>query len=104
MASAQAISGNESSKDLQAIVDSGDSFTVDARAVSRFITRYIADEIDAQELEKIGDTIEGAELIEFVGPGSDGIIATVLFEMSPPGKSGRITKEAAERWLMLLAS
>jgi DNA-binding MurR/RpiR family transcriptional regulator len=102
MANAQAISGSENSKDLQGKVDSGDTFTLDARALTQFVTRYLTDEIDAQELEKIGDMLEGAELIEFVGPGADGIIAQVLFEISPPGKTGAITKEAADRWLRLL--
>ena len=103
MTPAEAISGEESRNDLQAKIDSGDSYTADARAVSRFVSRYIADQLSAEELEQIGDLLEGAEFIEYVGPGSDGLIAQVVFEFSSPETKGPITKEAAERWLRLLA-
>jgi hypothetical protein len=46
--------------------------------------------------------LEGAEFFEYVGPGSDGIIAQVVFQISSPEANGPITKEAAERWLRLL--
>ena len=102
MTPAQAISGEESGKDLQAKIDSGDSYTLDARAVSRFVSRYLDDQLSAQELEQIGDMVEGAEFIEYVGPGADGLIAQVVFEFSSPETKGPITKEAAARWLRLL--
>ncbi len=102
MATAQPISGNEQSDDLLVKVDSGDSYTADAHAVSRFVARYLADELNAQDLEQIGDALEH-ESVEYVGPGSDGIIAQVVFEMSSPEIKGPITKEAAERWLGLLS-
>jgi len=102
MINAEAISGDESGKDLQAKIDSGDSYTVDARAVSRFVSRYIDDQLTEAELEEIGDLLEGALFIEYVGPGSDGLIAQVVFEFSTPEAKGPITKEAAERWLRLL--
>lgn len=97
------ISGSESDKELQAKIDSGDTYTADARAITRFVSRYMADELSAVELEQIGDLLEGAEFIEYVGPGSDGIIAQVVFQMSTPTPKVPITKEAAERWLGLLA-
>ena len=103
MAPAQAISGEESRTDLQAKIDSGDSYTANARAVSRFVSRYLEDQLSADELEQIGDLLEGAEFIEYVGPGSDGLIAQVVYEFSSPEAKGPITKEAAERWLRLLA-
>jgi len=103
MANDLAISGNESSKELKAKIDSGDTYTADARAITRFVSRYLEDKLTEQELEQIGDLLEGAEFIEYVGPGSDGIIATVVFQMSTPTAKGPITKEAAERWLGLLA-
>jgi len=103
MANDLAISGTESAKDLQAKIDSGDTYTADARAISRFVSRYMEDQLSEQELEQIGDLLEGAEFIEYVGPGSDGIIAQVVFQMSTPTVKGPITKEAAERWLGLLA-
>ena len=103
MPTQQAISGNESAKDLQKKIDSGDTFTVDACAVTRFLSRYLEDKLSAQQLEEIGDLLEGAEFFEYVGPGSDGLIAQVVFEFSTPEANGPITKEAAERWLGLLA-
>jgi hypothetical protein len=102
MTHAQAISGDESGTDLRAKIDSGDSYTVDARAMSRFVSRYLEDQLTAAELEEIGDLLEGAEFVEYVGPGSDGIIAQVVFQISTPKANGAITKEAAERWLRLL--
>ena len=102
MANALTISGNESSKELQAKIDSGDTFTVDARAVTRFVSRYLEEELNAEELEQIGNLLEGAEFFEYVGPGSDGIIAQVVFEMSS-SQDGPVTTDAAQRWLRLLA-
>jgi len=99
----RAISGNETGKELQAKVDSGDTYTADARAITRFVSRYLEDKLNIQELEQIGDLLEGAEFIEYVGPGSDGIIAQVVHEMSTPQVKRPITKEAAERWLGLLS-
>jgi DNA-binding MurR/RpiR family transcriptional regulator len=103
MANDFAISGNESGKELKAKIDSGDTYTADARAITRFVSRYITGELNEEELEQIGDLLEGAEFIEYVGPGSDGIIAQVVFHMSTPTAKGPISKEAAERWLGLLA-
>ena len=80
-------------------IDSGDTYTADARAITRFVSRYIEDQLNEEELEQIGDLLEGAEFIEYVGPGSDGIIAQVVFQMSTPTAKGPISKEAAERWL-----
>jgi hypothetical protein len=102
MTNALPVSGSETGAELQAKIDSGDSYTVDARAVSQFVSRYIADQMSAAELEQIGDLLEGAEFFEYVGPGSDGIIAQVVFQISSPEANGPITKEAAERWLRLL--
>src|SRR5688572_19238996 len=98
MANALAISGTESVKELQAKIDSGDSYTLDARAVAHFVTRYAEDQLSGADLEQIGDLIEGAEFVEYVGPGSDGIIAQVIFQMSTPPANGH-TKDNAERWL-----
>jgi hypothetical protein len=103
MANAIAISGNESAKELQKKIDSGDTYAVDARAVSRFVSRYLEDTLTAQQLEEIGDLLEGGEFLEYVGPGSDGVIAQVVYEFSTPSPNRPITKEAAERWLGLLA-
>ena len=103
MANDFTISGNETSKELKAKVDSGDTYTADARAITRFVSRYIQDQLNEEELEQIGDLLEGAEFIDDVGPGSDGIIAQVVFQMSTPTAKGPISKEAAERWLGLLA-
>ena len=102
MRSTQAISGNETSSELQAKIDSGDTFTVDARAVSRFVSRYLDGQLSTEQLEQIGDLLEGAEFFEYTGPGADGIIAQVVFEMSS-SHDGQVTKDAAERWLRLLA-
>lgn len=102
MANAIAILGTESEPELRAKIDSGDSYTLDARAVAHFVTRYAEDQLSAADLEHIGDLLEGGEFIEYVGPGSDGIIAQVIFAMSTPQTQGPITKEAAERWLRLL--
>jgi hypothetical protein len=96
-----AISGNESAKELHAKIDSGDSFTVDARAVMRFVSRFLENKLSAEELGQIGDLLESGEFFEYVGPGSDGIIAQVVFEISTPATHAP-TKEAAERWLRLL--
>jgi hypothetical protein len=103
MANERAISGSESAQELQAKIDSGDTYTADARAITRFVSRYLEDQLTAAELEQLGDLLEGGEFIEYVGPGSDGIMAQVVFEMSSPQTKGPITKEAAERWLGLLA-
>jgi serine/threonine-protein kinase len=103
MANAIAISGNESAKELQKKIDSGDTYTVDARAVTRFVSRYLEDQLTAQQLEEIGDLLEGGEFLEYVGPGSDGVLAQVVYEFSTPAPNRPITKEAAERWLGLLA-
>ena len=102
MANALAIAGTESEQELRAKINSGDSYTLDARAVTQFVTRYIEEQLSADDLEHIGDLLEGAEFVEYVGPGSDGIIAQVIFGMSTPGTQGP-TKEAAERWRRLLA-
>ena len=102
MGSLQAIAGSENSNELQAKIDSGDTFTVDAHAVSRFVSRYLKGELSVEQLEQIGDLLEGAEFFEYSGPGADGIIAQVVFEMSS-SHHGRITKDSAERWLRLLA-
>jgi hypothetical protein len=98
-----AISGDETGQELQAKIASGDTYTADSRAISRFVSRYLQDQLNIEELEQIGDLLEGAEFIEYVGPGSDGIIAQVIHEMSTPQVKRPITKEAAERWLGLLA-
>jgi hypothetical protein len=103
MANTIAISGNESAKELQKKIDSGDTYTVDARAVTRIVSRYLEDKLTAQQLEEIGDLLEGGEFLEYVGPGSDGVIAQVVYEFSTPAPNRPITKEAAERWLGLLA-
>jgi hypothetical protein len=97
-----AISGSESAKELQKKIDGGDSLTVDARALTVFVSRYLQDELNEKELEQIGDLLEGSEFLEYVGPGSDGILAQVVYEFSTPSKRAPITKEAAERWLRLL--
>jgi hypothetical protein len=102
MADANAISGNESAKELQKRIDSGDSLTVDARALTQFVSRYLTDQLSDKELEQIGDLLEGSEFLEYVGPGSDGLLAQVVYEFSTPSKRAPITKEAAERWLRLL--
>ena len=102
MPNAIAILGTESEQELRAKIASGDSYTLDARAVAHFVTRYAEDQLSATELEHIGDLLEGAEFVEYVGPGSDGIIAQVIFGMSTPETQGPITKDAAERWLRLL--
>lgn len=103
MADALPISGNESAKDLRAKIDSGDSFTLDAAAIIRFVTRYIDGGLNEQELEEIGDLIEGAEFIDYVGPGSDGLLAQVVYEFSTPPAEGKLTPEMAGRWLQLLS-
>lgn len=103
MANEMAISGSESANELRKKIESGDSCTVDARAITRFVSRYLEDQLNAQQLEEIGDLLEGGEFIEYVGPGSDGIIAQVVFEFSTPMSNRPITKEAAERWIGLLA-
>lgn len=102
MANDIAISGHESAGELKQKIDGGDSLTVDAKALTRFVSRYLQDEITEQELEAIGDLLEGSEFLEYVGPGSDGILAQVVFEFSTPSAKAPITKEAAERWLRLL--
>lgn len=103
MSTAAAISGNETAKELQKKIDSGDTYTVNARAVTRFVSRYLEDTLTAEQLAEIGDLLEGGEFLEYVGPGSDGVIAQVLYEISTPSPNRPITKEAAERWLGLLA-
>ena len=102
MAKELAISGNETVKELQAIIDSGDSYTLDARALTRVVSRYIEGQLSDQQVEQIGDLLEAAEFIEYVGPGSDGIMAQVVYEMSTPQTNAPITMDAAERWLRLL--
>jgi hypothetical protein len=103
MATAEAITGSESGAELQAKIDSGDSYTIDAVAVTRFLTRYLENQLKPEELEQIGDLLEGAEFVEYAGPGSDGLIAQVVFEFSTPQTKGKISKAAAERWIRLLA-
>lgn len=103
MGSQPAISGNESTDELQAKIDSGDSYTLDAKALSRFLSRFLQGGLNAEQVERIGDLLEAAEFVEYVGPGADGLIAQVVFEMSTPQSTGPITKDAAERWLRLLA-
>jgi hypothetical protein len=102
MANALAISGTESEQELRAKIDSGDTYMLDARAVARFVSRYMEDQLSEADLEQIGDLLEGGEFIEYVGPGADGIIAQVIFQMSTPQPNRPISKEAAERWLGLL--
>ena len=96
------ISGNETGKELQKKIASGDSMTVDARALTQFVSRYLQDELNETELEQIGDLLEGSEFLEYVGPGSDGLLAQVVYEFSTPSSKAPITKDAAERWLRLL--
>ena len=103
MANDTAIAGTESATELQKKIDSGDNLTVDARALTKFVSRYLQDELNETELEKIGDLLEGSEFLEYVGPGSDGILAQVVYEFSTPTPKSPISKEAAERWLQLLA-
>ena len=97
-----AILGSESAKELKKKIDGGDSMTVDARALTQFVSRYLQDELNEKELEQIGDLLEGSEFLEYVGPGSDGLLAQVVYEFSTPSPRAPITKEAAERWLRLL--
>lgn len=97
-----AVLGSESAKELKKKIDGGDSLTVDARALTQFVSRYLQDELNESELEQIGDLLEGSEFLEYVGPGSDGLLAQVVYEFSTPSKKAPITKEAAERWLRLL--
>ena len=102
MADVRALSGDETGDELQKKIDSGDTFTVDSRALTRFVSRYLHDELNATELEQIGDLLEGSEFLEYVGPGADGLLAQVVYEFSTPTARAPITKEAAERWLRLL--
>jgi hypothetical protein len=102
MANDSAIAGTESAQELRQKIDSGDTLTVDARAITRFVSRYLQDELTETELETIGDLLEGSEFLEYVGPGSDGLLAQVVYEFSTPSAKAPITKEAAERWLRLL--
>ena len=97
-----AISGSESAKELKKKIDGGDSLTVDARALTKIVSRYLQDELNEKELEQIGDLLEGSEFLEYVGPGSDGLLAQVVYEFSTPSAKAPISKEAAERWLRLL--
>ena len=97
-----AILGTESAGELETKINSGDSYTLDAAALTRFVSRYIADELNEVQVEQIGDLLEGAEFVEYVGPGSDGIMAQVVFQMSTPKAGSPINKEAAVRWLGLL--
>jgi hypothetical protein len=103
VAAALPITGDETAKDLKAKIDSGDSFTIDAAAITRFVTRFIDGGMDERELEEIGDLIEGAEFIEYVGPGSDGLLAQVVHEFSTPPAEGTLTPDMAGRWLQLLS-
>jgi hypothetical protein len=102
MSNRPAIMGSESAAELQAKVDSGDSYTVDAKAIARFVTRYVDGDLLEPELEQIGDLLESAEFVDYIGPGSDGLLAQVVFEMSTPEAKGPITRDAAARWLQLL--
>jgi hypothetical protein len=102
MANDTAIAGTESARELQAKIDGGDTLTVDARALTKFVSRYLQDELNETELEEIGDLLEGSEFLEYVGPGSDGLLAQVVYEFSTPSAKAPITKDAAERWLRLL--
>jgi hypothetical protein len=102
MAKPIAITGTESATDLETKIDSGDSYALDAAALTRFVSRYIADELNEADIEQIGNLLEGAEFIEYVGPGSDGLMPQVIFQMSTPKPNAPITKETAERWLGLL--
>lgn len=102
MTKALVITGSETLAQLHERSESGDTYHVDAKAVGRFIARYIADEITAKELEDIGDQLGSAEFFEYVGPGSDGVIAQVVYELSTPDAKGPISKDKAERWLSLL--
>jgi hypothetical protein len=102
MSNRPAITGGESAAELQAKIDGGDSYTVDAKAIVRFVTRYIDGDLLEPELEQIGDLLEGAEFFEYVGPGSDGLLAQVVYEISTPEAKGPITRDAAARWLQLL--
>ena len=102
MAKAIPITGTESEQELRGKIEGGDSYSLDARAVAHFVSRYVEGALNETQLEKIGDLLEGAEFIEYVGPGADGIIAQVIFGMSTPQTQGPITKDGAERWLRLL--
>ncbi|HEX7281853.1 MAG TPA: hypothetical protein VF239_07340 [Vicinamibacterales bacterium] len=102
MAETLSISGSESLADLRTKSDSGDTYALPAVAVAKFIKRYVDDDVTAAELEEIGDVLESSEFFEYTGPGSDGVIAQVVFEFATPRISGPITKEAAARWLNLL--
>ncbi len=102
MTQALTISGTETGKELQAKIDSGDTYTVTSKAVTQFVARYLQDQLTDDELEQIGDLLEGAEFFEYVGPGSDGIIAQVVYEMATPEARSAATKDAAARWLQLL--
>ena len=102
MADDTAISGTESGDELRKKIDSGDTLTVDARALTRFVSRYLQDDLNETQLEEIGDLLEGSEFLEYVGPGSDGLLAQVVYEFSTPTAKMPISKEAAERWLRLL--
>ena len=97
-----AISGTETTQELEAKINSGDSYTLDAAALTRFVSRYLANELNEIDVEQIGDLLEGAEFVEYVGRGADGLMAQVVFQMSTPPPNAPITKEAAERWLGLL--
>ncbi len=103
MAHALSISGNETADQLRAMSESGDSYNLDAKAVARFITRYVDDHLSATDLEQIGDVLESAEFFEYTGPGDDGLIAQVVFQVSTPQPNTPIDKAAAARWLQLLA-
>ena len=102
MADGSAISGDESAQELKKKIDGGDALTVDARALTQFVSRYLQDQLNETELEQIGDLLEGSEFLEYEGPGSDGLLAQVVNEFSTPTAKAPITKEAAERWLRLL--
>jgi hypothetical protein len=98
------ISGTESIPELQVKSDSGDTYELSAAAVAGFVRRYVDGELTAKELEAIGDLLESSEFFEYAGPGSDGVIAQVVYEFATPHATGPATREAAARWLNLLES
>lgn len=95
------IAGHEGLHELHSMRKSVDRVLLTRGALSRFILRFLEEDITAAQLQAFADELEG-EPIEYEDELDDGVIPQVLFEMSEPEANGPIDRTAAEKWLGLL--
>ena len=68
------------------------------RQIIRALEMFLAGDLDASELERWADAIEGRDDIEY-DPSCSSVVADFLFDASTPQLNGVFTEDRAAEWI-----